>query len=254
TSRLEFCVSAGNSPASFPSSEVSDVLNAATSFVTNARASRLKLSKRESPSICGYSASTEYFLSLLFSLMTFGMTRTGALNASGCWVTLKSVDFEPSGFDHLPAISIRLESGESVAACHLPLNMPLCFPVSSDSVSARLPLASTVPFRAMSLPTRGERYVPVRRSPSSTRMISIERVLLMVRRKKNFWPVCAAPPPTVTSDCPEELFPFGCFDACLRQAPETTSAAAIIRPIVNLILMILILIARRIAPPSLFHL
>src|SRR2546430_10910096 len=53
--------------------------------------------------------------------MTFGFTRRAALNSMGCWTTWNGVSFEPSGFDHLPSISFKPGSGESMADFHLPL-------------------------------------------------------------------------------------------------------------------------------------
>src|SRR5437763_5994984 len=96
-----------------------------------------------------------YRFSLLLSWIVFGNTRTGDVKLIGCCVTTKSVDFEPSSLDHLPSISASEESGPSFCGCHLPLKTPVCFPVSSASVSSRSHALLTVPVTAMFLPTRG---------------------------------------------------------------------------------------------------
>src|ERR1041385_561289 len=96
-----------------------------------------------------------YRFSLLRSRIGFGNTRTADVKLMGCCVTTKSVDFEPSGRDHLPSISACEGSGPSFCGCHLPLKTPVCFPDSSASVSSTSPLLLTVPVTAMFLPTRG---------------------------------------------------------------------------------------------------
>src|SRR5437763_5123775 len=96
-----------------------------------------------------------YRFSLLLSRIVFGNMRTADVKLIGCWLTMKSVDFEPSGLDHLPSISASEESGPSFCGCHLPLKTPVCFPVSSASVSSISPVLLTVQVTAMFLPTRG---------------------------------------------------------------------------------------------------